>query len=76
MLVKMTAYPLWHAEVAGQALSVHADERALLRIALPAGDSYVVTLTYREEWPEKVGAAVTILSVLVVGAGVVVARRR
>lgn len=76
MLVKMTAYPLWHADVAGRELPVHADGRALMRVALPAGDSYTVTLTYREGWAEIIGGVVTLLSVLIVGAGVIVDRRR
>ncbi len=71
--VKVYAYPLWRAHTdAGQSLPITRDDLALMRIALPPGENYTVTLRYEEGVVEQVGLGVSIVSAaMVIGGGLV-----
>ena len=61
--VKMYAYPLWRAYTdAGKPLAITRDDLALMRIALPPGENYTVTLRYEESSAEQVGFLISALS--------------
>jgi hypothetical protein len=69
--VKITDYPLWRVQAAGQELAHAADGLGLMRVLLPPG-SYDVALRYRPGTAERVGAwislaaAVAFLAILIV----------
>jgi hypothetical protein len=65
LTARMAVYPLWSAEAMGQKLAITPDDYAQQRVALPPGGPYTVTFTYREAWPEGLGLALTLLSLLV-----------
>jgi len=61
--VKVYAYPLWRARTdARQSLAITRDDLALMRIALPPGENYTVTLRYEESVVEQIGFLISILS--------------
>jgi hypothetical protein len=61
--VKVYAYPLWHAYTdAGAPLAFTHDDLALMRIALPPGKNYTVTLRYEDSSAEQVGFLISTLS--------------
>jgi hypothetical protein len=61
--VKVFAFPLWRARTdTGQVLSMQRDDLALMRIALPPGENYSVTLRYEEGVAEQVGALISLIA--------------
>ncbi|MBI5301927.1 MAG: hypothetical protein HY868_07305 [Chloroflexi bacterium] len=75
--VKIQAYPLWRAVTdRGERLTITADDFALMQIALPRGDDYIVTLRYAEDTVEHIGNSISILFIVVGGAGVLFAFAR
>lgn len=76
--VKVYAYPLWRARTdGGQSLEITRDDLALMRIALPRGENYTVTLRYEEGIAEQAGFLISIFSgVILVSSAVIVARRK
>jgi hypothetical protein len=68
--VKITDYPLWRVQTAGQELVHDADALGLMRVLLPSG-TYDVTLRYQPGAAERVGAwislgaAVALLAILI-----------
>ncbi|MCI0476982.1 MAG: hypothetical protein L0Y55_12105, partial [Anaerolineales bacterium] len=72
--VKVYAYPLWRARTdAGHALAITRDDLALMRIALPPGENYVVTLRYEEGIAEQVGVWISIVSGTILASSALIA---
>lgn len=71
--VKIFAYPLWRARTdTGQVLSIQRDDLALMRIALPPGENYTITLRYEEGVVEQIGALISIVAgTIFVGSGLI-----
>jgi hypothetical protein len=76
--VKVYAYPLWRAYAEnGRPLQITRDDLALMRIALPPGENYSVTLRYEDGAVERPSNLVSILSlVLFIGSGAIAIGRR
>jgi hypothetical protein len=71
--VKVYAYPLWRARTdAGQSLAITRNDLALMRIALPPGENYTVTLRYEEGVAEQVGLLLSILGGTIFMGGAVI----
>lgn len=69
--VKVYAYPLWRARTdAGQVLPIARDDLALMRIALPPGENFTVTLRYEEGVVEQVGKLISMVSGVIFVSGV------
>jgi hypothetical protein len=72
--VKVYAYPLWRARTdAGQLLAITRDDLALMRIVLPRGEDYTVTLRYEEGIAEQVGALISLVSGVIFASGALIA---
>lgn len=71
--VKVFAYPLWRAFTdSGEELDIARDGGGLMRIALPRGENYTVTLRYEYGIVERLATLISIAGVaLFLGAGAV-----
>jgi len=66
--------PKWHGEIDGKPVDLRRTGDGLIALSLPAGRS-VVTLTYEPDVWDRLGAGLTLLTVVGLGA-VLLARRR
>lgn len=75
--VKVYAYPLWRAYTDdGQSLQIMRDDLGLMRILLPRGENYSVTLRYEDGPAEQIGTLISVFSLaLFLSVGVYAVRK-
>jgi hypothetical protein len=66
LLLKMSEYPLWRAEVDGQLLPIKANADGLQEITLPPGGPYTLEVSYRQGWPEWSALLLSIGSLILI----------
>jgi hypothetical protein len=69
-----TYYPGWHATVDGKPAAIHPANVAFRAVRLPAG-KHTVVFEYRP-WSVPLGAALSLLSILLLAAGLFLTRSR
>jgi hypothetical protein len=74
--VKVAHYPRWQAEAQGQSLPIQTDDYGLMKLSLPPG-SYTVHLRYGPGWPEWLGGAMSLMTLLgAIGLALILGFRR
>jgi hypothetical protein len=64
LTLKIAHYPLWRAQAAGRMLPIASTPDGLQQIALPGGAPYTLEVAYQEGWAERLGAALSVASLL------------
>ena len=64
LLLKMSYYPLWHAQVNGKEIPLVANANALQEVTLPAEGPYTLEVVYREGLSEWSGLFLSIATFL------------
>lgn len=62
--VKISYYPLWKAYVNNTQLKITQDKIGLIKIELPKGKNYIVTLRYADDLAEQIGWIISLLTLL------------
>lgn len=64
LLLKMSYYPLWHAQIDGKDIPLVGNANALQEVTLPAGGPYTLEVVYREGLPEWSGLILSTVTFL------------
>jgi hypothetical protein len=63
LLVKVAHFPRWKAEIEERPWPVQTSDEGLMTVSLPPGSS-TVRLRYEPDWPERLGTAMSIATIL------------
>jgi len=63
MLIKMGYYPCWHAYVDGKSIPLYQDKTGLMKVILPTGNNYLLSIKYETTFAEWAGIFISILSI-------------
>lgn len=64
LLIKMGYYPRWKAYMGHKRIPLKSDEMGLMRLQLPEGANYSISIRYESTMAEKMGWVLTFLSAL------------
>lgn len=62
LLIKMGYYPRWHAYVDGKSIPLYQDKTGLMKVFLPAGNSYLLSIKYETTFAEWAGIFISMFS--------------